>query len=171
MKLSNKITIGGINNVRKGFKNLTERELMMRVVGIARSYEEKVSETMGISCKFNGEFRAFNREGVEYVSPTLYIPEPAQGLLRAALDGETVTGIEFGFNFFAIPDETSLVGYIWETVSLIESKPSTALEKLMKSLPAPKDEKGEIERAKGFHQSEPENKKEETIKTEKPIKK
>ena len=135
MKLLKKISIGTVNNVRGGLKDITGRVRIITIAGIANGYKEKTSETMGISYAFNGEFRAINRDGEEAAAPVAYLPEPAQGLLKAQLDSvERGTTVEFGFHFFAVEDATAIKGYYFECVPLMEARASTALESLTAKL-------------------------------------
>lgn len=147
MKIMKKISIGGINSVRGGFKAMTlfgltvdpankdnviaerERVTVMTVVGIAKSYTTKTSDTMETSYAFNGEFQAVNRDGEVCIGPVLYLPEPAQSLAKAAFDGGA-TSIDIGFVFDAIRADASLLGYDYECKPLIEPKASGALEQL-----------------------------------------
>lgn len=138
MELVTKISVGSINKIRKGFKSVTERKHVMRVVGIARSAELKVSENMSDSKKFVGEFRAWNSEGEEFSSPVLYIPEPAQSLLASAVEADGHNGIQFGFDFFIVPNENVPIGYNYEIKPLMESKPSDALSALISHVGVPK---------------------------------
>ncbi len=136
MQIITKITIGGINSVRKGFKGVEAKKHVARVIGIARSADLKPSENMGDSFKFGGEFRAWNEKGEEFAGPVCYLPEPAQGMLNAAVIGDkSGAGVQFGFDFFVRPDEKSAVGYVYETHPLMDSKPSDALAALAGSLP------------------------------------
>ena len=138
MELVTKISVGSINKIRKGFKGVTERKHVMRVIGIARSAELKVSENMADSKKFVGEFRAWNSEGEEFSSPVMYIPEPAQSLLASAVEADGHNGIQFGFDFFIVPNENVPIGYNYEIKPLMESKPSDALSALISHVGAPK---------------------------------
>lgn len=134
MQIANKITIGGINSVRKGFKDVKEKTHVARIIGIAREASLKTSENMADSWKFSGEFRAWNREGEEVAAPTCYMPDPAQGLLKAAVDADkSGAGVQFGFDFYVVPDENVAIGYHYEIKPLMESKPSDALAALSKS--------------------------------------
>lgn len=134
-KLVRKITIGTINGVRGGFKNVQGEFLAMSIIGEAQSFKEHTSETMGVSYAFNGEFRAKNREGVEYVGPVCFLPEPAQGMLHAALDQEErVGGIRFAFDFLVVEDDTAIKGYRFECEPLVEPKPSDALAQFAASI-------------------------------------
>jgi hypothetical protein len=136
MKFLRKISIGGINGIRGGFKEVKGRVLVMIIGGITTSYKEKVSETMGTSYAFNGEFRAINSHGEECGASVAYMPEPAQGMLKAQLDGlgEAAGSVEFGFKFYAVEDETAIKGYSFECVSMQEARPSTALSALIARL-------------------------------------
>lgn len=131
MKLLKKISIGSVNNVRGGLKDIKGRVRIITIAGIANGYAEKTSETMGVSYAFKGEFRAVNRDGEEAAAPVAYLPEPAQGLLKAQLDSIAPgSAAEFGFHFFAVEDATAIKGYYFECVPLMEARRSTALENL-----------------------------------------
>jgi len=143
-KLAKKIAIGTINNVRGGFKHgkhfddETANKMVMKIIGIARDYITKTSETMGDSYGFGGEFMAWNMEGEKVTAPRAYLPEPAQGMLKAAIDEAAEHGhapaIEFGFEIRLTADEEALKGYVFDVVPLIENKPSTALDSLIQGL-------------------------------------
>lgn len=131
MKLLKKISIGTVNGVRGGLKDIKGRVLVITIAGLANSYKEKTSETMGVSYAFIGEFRAINKDGEECASPVAYLPEPAQGMLKAQLDSvEKGTTVEFGFQFYAVEDETAIKGYAFECVPLMEARKSTAMDAL-----------------------------------------
>lgn len=135
MKLLKKITIGTINAVRGGLKNVTGRERVFTIAGIATGYTEKVSETMGVSYAFKGEFRGINRDGEEGAAPVAFLPEPAQSLLKTQIDNvPTGSSVEFGFHFYAVEDATALKGYYFECEPLMEARPSTALASLTAKL-------------------------------------
>ena len=142
MKICKRITIGAINSVRKGFKDVKSRRKVARILGIAREATLKVSENMKDSYRFDGEFKAINETGVEYVSAVCYLPEPAQGLLHAALqnergDADRGNPVEFGFDFFVVPEPESVLGYVFETEALMDHKPSNALAELEARVAAP----------------------------------
>jgi len=133
MKLLRKISVGTINGVRGGFKNVDKKVRVMTIAGIAHGYKEKVSETMGVSYAFNGEFRAINLDGEECAAAVAYVPEPVQGMLRAQIDTlqkDGAAAVEFGFHVYVVPDEDAIKGYVFEVEPLTEAKPSTALESL-----------------------------------------
>lgn len=134
-KLLRKLSIAGINGVRGGFKDIKEKIRVATIIGLANGYKEKVSETMGVSYAFNGEFRAINRDGEACMAPVCYLPDPAQGLLREALDDENRIGaVQFAFDFFAVPDDTAIKGYVFECVPKIEPKVSDGLKQLADSV-------------------------------------
>ena len=137
MKICKRITIGAINGVRKGFKDVKSRRKVARILGIAREANLKVSETMKDSYCFVGEFKGINEAGEVYVSATCYLPEPAQGLLRAAVEGEKGNPVEFGFDFFVKPSPDAVLGYEFETEALMEHRPSNALAELEARVAAP----------------------------------
>ncbi len=159
MQIANKITIGGINSVRKGFKDVKEKTHVARIIGIAREASLKTSENMADSWKFSGEFRAWNREGEEVAAPVCYMPDPAQGLLKAAVDADkSGAGVQFGFDFYVVPNENVAIGYQYEVKPLMESKPSEALAGLASSLaPLPKlaHSEGHSEPEKAHAEPEP----------------
>ncbi len=136
MELANKITIGGINKVRKGFKGVTERKHVARIIGIARTADLKPSENMADSYKFGGEFRAYNSDGEEFASAVCYMPDPAQSLLATAVENDkTGAGVQFGFDFYIVPREDVPMGYSYEIKPLMEAKPSDALAALAQTMP------------------------------------
>lgn len=144
MKLVKKISVGGINNVRGGFDAPTVvegKKRVMRIVGIARGYKEHVSATMGVSYGFQGEFRAWNLKGDECASAVCFLPEPAQGLLHEALCGEGGASVEFAFEFLLVPAPDSILKYDWEVVTLMDTKPSDGVARLVEAhghkVPAP----------------------------------
>ncbi len=138
MIITKKISVAGINSIRGGFKVKRGDEgflpfdtfLGMRVMGITHDYNEKVSDNMGVSYQFLGEFRAWNREGTEFASPVCYLPEPAQGILKAGLDG-TDGSVEFGFDVFIKYNKTAILGYEFLLESLLDAKPSEGLAHLV----------------------------------------
>lgn len=137
MKLLKKISIGSINSVRGGLKNVTGRVLVAVIAGITGSYKEKTSETMKTSYAFNGEFRAVNKDGEECAAAVCFLPEPAQSLLKTQIDDLSKVGglnVEFGFRIFAVEDSTSIVGYIFEVEPLMEARASTAMADLAKRI-------------------------------------
>lgn len=130
-KLLRKLTIGTANGVRGGLKGVKGRVRVWTIIGIAHSFKEHTSETMGISFGFAGEFRSINVDGEESIGPVCFMPEPAQGLLMNALKDENrIGGIQFGFHFYAVEDETALKGYYFECEPMLEPKASNALAAL-----------------------------------------
>ncbi len=134
MQVARKISVGGINGVRSGFKGITEKTFVARIVGIANSADAKESQ-FGAYWKFSGEFQATNQEGEIIAAPVCMLPEPAAGMLAAQIK-EAGNGVQFGFDFFVVPDEKSTTGYTYQTSPLMESKPSNPLEDLLKAVPA-----------------------------------
>lgn len=146
MKIARKITIGSINGVRGGFKDIKETKRVMDIFGIARSYTTKTSENMGVSYAFEGEFVAVNQGGEEFRAPVSYLPEPAQSMLKSGIDSGGGS-IEFAFRFFVEPDESLPMGYRFEMESLLEVKDSDAISalkgKVENLLEAPKSPKSQ----------------------------
>lgn len=152
MKILKKISIGSINSVRGGFNAMQlfgltpnptdpngkpigkfERVTVMTVVGIVNGYAEKTSETMGVSYAFKGEFQAINKDGEKCVAPICYLPEPAQSLIKTAVD-DGATAIEVGFVVDAVRSDDALKGYEFELKPLQEPKASSALDHLTQRL-------------------------------------
>lgn len=131
--LSRKLSIGVINNVKNGFKGITERQLVGRIYGIANKADVGEHATNGAFYKFKGEFRAYNAEGQEYISPTCFLPSPADGMLAAAIAaaGEANAAVKFAFDFFVVPDEKVAIGYVYETIPLLETRPTDPFAELM----------------------------------------
>ncbi len=136
MNIVNKITIGSINGVRKGFKDVVARRHVARIIGIARSADLKQSENMGDSWKFIGEFRAWNQKGEMFTSPVCFLPHEAQATLKAAVEADKAgAGVEFAFDFYIRPDDKAALKYVYETHPLIEVRASSALAAFAGSLP------------------------------------
>lgn len=135
MKILKKISVGTVNGVRGGLKDITDKTRVLTLVGVTGAYKEKTSENMGVSYGFIGEFRGINMHGEDCLAAVAYLPEPAQGLLKNQIDemGDS-SRVEFGFEIWAIPDETAIRGYTFEVRPLMETKPSNALDELSKRL-------------------------------------
>lgn len=141
MKILKKITVGSINGVRGGFVarelfNINSdgtsdktRVTLMTVIGIADGFKEKTSENMGTSYGFTGQFKAINKDGEHCVGPVLYLPEPAQSLIKQSLEGGALS-VDIGFVVDAIRNDTSIKGYDFELKPLEAPKSSSALEAL-----------------------------------------
>lgn len=103
--------------------------LVARIVGIAYGY--KVGSTnYGEYLEFNGNFGATNNYGEMFRSPKCIMPEPAAGLLQAAVDGaDAGKGVELAFDFMAVPDAGDR-GYKFEVVPLMQRDPADPLDAL-----------------------------------------
>lgn len=149
-QIAKKLSIGSANAVRGGFKAVRlfglrqdpnnsdhnapligdrERVTVLTIVGLVNGYKEKTSETMDTSYAFMGEFQAINMLGERIISPVAYLPEPAQGMIKAAVDGGA-TAIEIGFVIDAVRSDDTPVGYEYQIKPLVEPKASTALDHL-----------------------------------------
>lgn len=147
MQIAKKITIGTINGIRGGFAcNWTEGKpetqaafLAGRIIGIARSVDAKQT-TYGEAARFTGEFRAINQDGEEIAAPTLYLPSPADGLLKSAIVEADGGAVNFAFDIYVQPTPKKQPGdrgYEYVIKPLLETKPSDPLAELAKALPAP----------------------------------
>lgn len=135
MNLMKKMSVNGMNGLRGGFKGVTEQRHVGRIVGIAHEVDYKESQTMGISKRFTGEFRGINEHGEEFAAPVCYLPAPADGLLEAAVNAAEGKGVNFAFDFFVVPNATSILGYDWKVKPLLDTRPSDPLAALMGSIP------------------------------------
>ncbi len=136
MKSINKISLANVNKIRGGFKNLSDRFLGMRVVGVVRGYDTLIDSTMHATEKFYGEFRAENGTGDEFISPICFLPEPAQTFLREAVDSSKALVVEFAFDIHVIPDRTLRAGCRFEIEHVVEAKTCNALDALVEKVKA-----------------------------------
>jgi hypothetical protein len=131
MEMTRKISVGGINGVRKGFKGITAPTILARVVGIARVTKWEDGDA-GTYCKFTGDFSAWNKDGKGYRAPAVFLPEPAQSLLATAVDAdESGNGVEFAFDLVAVPNANSATGYSWEARPLMEMRVADPMAALL----------------------------------------
>jgi len=130
MQIERKITIGGINGIRKGFKDVTESRLVARILGIA-SEALREDGALGEYVKFKGEFRAINQDGEEFASAVCFLPKPADDLLESAIKNAGGKSVNFGFDIFVHPNENVAIGYEYKVKPLLETKPSDPLAALM----------------------------------------
>lgn len=137
MELLRKITIGGINNVRKGFKGVKEKQFIARCMGIARGFDVVPHVQYGDSYKFNGEFRAVNQDGEESAAPVIYLVKPVDEMLRDQIKAAEGKPVNFAFDIFLVPDEGSERGYQYRVQPLMETAPSDPLAELMKQVTLP----------------------------------
>lgn len=140
MQIARKITVGTINGIRGGFVVAEgETRLVGRIYGMAGAVETKES-TYGPYQRFKGEFRAINEDGEEIGAPILMLPEPASGMLAAALATESgKSGVQFGFDIFVQSTPKKQPGdrgYQYVIKPLLETAPSDPLKALAASLPA-----------------------------------
>lgn len=99
------------------------------------------SSTFGDWLAFIGDFEGVHMESGEVNrSPVCFLPEPAQGMLEAALL-KNENGVEFSFIIGVKPNKTSTTGYEYTVKPVVASKQNDALEKLrtatVQALPPP----------------------------------
>ena len=136
MQILRKASVSIVNGLGKGgFKNVTEKRLVMRAFGNATGFEIGTT-TFGDYTAFKGEFRAINEDGEESVSQKLFLVEPAEGLLKGALQANDGKPVQFGFDIFIVPDEGSERGYQYRVQNLLEIKASDPVAALANSLGA-----------------------------------
>lgn len=134
-KMSAKTLIGKIDPPEKQVD-------LFAVYGVATGTKTG-SSNFGDWLAFIGDF-----EGVDIAtgevsrSPVCFLPEPAQGMLEAALL-KNENGVEFSFIIGVKPNKTSTTGYEYTVKPVVASKQNDALEKLRgattQALPAPKE--------------------------------
>lgn len=139
--MARKISLGSINGVSKGFRGITERTFVGRIMGIVSKCEVGEHATNGPYVKFKGEFQAFDRENTRHVGPVCFLPEPSASMMHEAWENANGENIQFAFDYFVVPNESVAIGYNYETVPLFEVKTSDPLALLANSvtmaLPAP----------------------------------
>lgn len=138
--VAKKITIGGINGVRAGFKGVTEDRHIARIYGRAQTFEAKDSPTMGVSYKFTGDFIGVNEDGEETMAPVCYLTDPSQSMLVNALKEAEGKAVEFAFDYWVVPNATAVLGYEYRTKPVIavkKSEPLLALQSQFASNPGP----------------------------------
>ena len=136
MEISRKITVAGINGVRKGFKTPATLTFLARVFGIANSFAAEGNGNGGVQLKFVGEFQAVSQDGKTHAAPVTYLPAPGDAVLAAAIKAVDGAPVKFAFDFYAEPDASSLLGYSMKVKPLLEPAPVSALPDLGATLPA-----------------------------------
>lgn len=134
MEIARKISIGGINGVRKGFKDVKETQFVARVMGIAHSAKQEEGN-LGAYWKFTGEFQAVNQAGEITAAPVIFLPAPADEMLAAAVKAADAP-VKFGFDISIEPREDVAIGYAYRIKPLLEVKPSNPLADLLAEMPA-----------------------------------
>ena len=129
MEILKKMSIGAINGVRKGFKGVTEKRFVARIMGIAQSVIVE-DGALGTYRKFTGEFKGINADGEEFVSAVCFLPSPVDSLLEASMKDNSGAAVNFAFDISVAPNDTP-IGYEYVVSSLLETKPSNPLAELM----------------------------------------
>jgi hypothetical protein len=136
MQVVNAISVGKINGISKGFKKVTEKRHVARIMGVVQSSKTE-DGAMGEYIEFKGEFRGVNEDGEEFAAPKCFLPSPADNMLHSAVQAAEGASVNFGFDFHIIPDEAVAIGYKYATTPLLEVKPSNPLQELMAQIKAP----------------------------------
>jgi len=129
MKILKKMSIGAINGVRKGFKDVKETRFVARMMGIAQSVHVE-DGALGTYRKFTGEFKGINADGEEFVSAVCYLPTPVDSLLASSMASNDGAAVNFAFDISVAPND-SPIGYEYVVSTLLETKPSNPLAELM----------------------------------------
>lgn len=135
MEITRKMSVAGINGIRKGFKGLTGLTFAARVFGLAEGVTREALQTGGEQWKFTGEFQAINQKGEAFAAPVLYLPGPADTQLAQAIKDAAGKTIKFGYDVFVEPDATSLLGYIYKVQPQVTPAPVSVLEDIAAALP------------------------------------
>ena len=142
-QLTRRITFASINGVRGGFAKPETKAFVGRFAGKA-TYSEQRQTQFGPYTLFGGIFVAWNQEGTRIESNHIILPEPAQGMVRAAVAGtEPGHSIEFAVDVFLEPDPDprNARGYQFVCATVFENVDEglTRLEKSLPKLPLIKD--------------------------------
>lgn len=112
------------------------------VVGIASGFLNGESQ-YGSWTAFIGQFQARSLEGEDYAAPQVFLPEPAQSMLIAALtsrDGAE-NGVEFAFEVGIrepTPGKPSVSGYEYYVRPLMDTRQDDRMAQLLaRALPPP----------------------------------
>lgn len=141
MQIMKKMSVGGMNEIRGGFKDVDVTKFVARIIGFARSVETKVT-TIGESLCFKGEFRGTNADGELFSAAVCYLVSPADEMLAQALSQPENVGkeVKFGFDFFVTPKEKRTpvdLGYSYQVKPLLDTAPTDAMAALMGNIAAP----------------------------------
>lgn len=135
--IAKKITVGSLNNVRRGFKGIEEQQFVARIYGSASGCTVEDGQ-LGSFTKFTGQFKGVNAEGEVTIAPVCYLVAPADTLLREAITAAEGKAVDFGFDFHVVPNESAVLGYEYRVKPIIEvktSEPMLALEASFSSPP------------------------------------
>lgn len=144
MKLMKKITIKGMCGDVKKLVNahMKDGEIadgivikLVRIVGKCNRFEVK-SNDLGDSVCLKGQFQATNLiTGESARGGTCYMPDVAAEAVAGMLQDD-VESVEFGFDISLLSDSTSIVGYVYDVLPLIQPQEDDALNRLADSLPS-----------------------------------
>lgn len=141
------LSVASINGIKGGWEKPKDRTFVARFRG--RAVSVKTSSTQyGDYDTFLGNFLAWNMKGDEFVGNKLIVPEPAQGLIHAALmtREEGVASVEFAFDMFIVPDTDprNARGYKFVTATIMDDVGETysAMRQGLPPLPVNKQIKG-----------------------------
>ena len=133
--LTRKITVASMNSIRGGWAKPSKKSFVARFAGKAAYCEEKQTQ-FGPYAQFGGYFIAWNAKGDRHESNHIILPEPAQGMVRAAIATNNGNTIEFGVDVFIEPDSDprNARGYRFTCATVFENV-DEGLARLEKSLP------------------------------------
>lgn len=135
MEITRKMSVAGINGMRKGFKSVLALEFVARILGVAESVMREQTQTGAEQWKFTGEFQGVNADGKEFGAPVLYLPGPADSQLTSAMSANVGKSVKFAYDIFVEPDKTSPIGYVTRVKPLLEPTAIATLLDIASSLP------------------------------------
>lgn len=135
MEITRKMSVAGINGMRKGFKSVAALEFVARILGVAESVMREQTQTGAEQWKFTGEFQGVNADGKEFGAPVLYLPGPADSQLTSAMSANVGKSVKFAYDIFVEPDKTSPIGYVTRVKPLLEPTAIATLLDISGSLP------------------------------------
>ncbi len=135
--LLKKISIKGVAG-KPEFTGEDDKEsvLVMRIIGIATGVKTVVT-TFGESTGLRGSFRAYDNSGKEYQAPIAWLPDVVIDTVTAAMSmtGNELPAVQFGFDIYAVKDDKSNIGYVYNCVPIVDSGPDQ-LDEIAQTIPA-----------------------------------
>lgn len=134
MEVIRKISLGTINGVRKGFKDVKSTLFVARIFGVVNSTAVEPTPSGGTQVKFVGEFGAVSMERKAFGAPVAFLPAQAETALHSAVVAAHGKPVKFAYDVYAAPD-SSPVGYSITVQALMDPVPMLTLNSIAESLP------------------------------------
>lgn len=141
LTITKKLSMRSVTGSKKEMLALAESGkgkpvLAARFMGMATGIKTGEGDN-GPWLALTGEHKGINAAtGEEVRSPVCFMPSPAGELVAAQLAQEGVNTVNYAFDVLVIEDETSAVGYVYETKTLMEVSEADPLNALEASLSA-----------------------------------